>query len=93
MKIDFLNYSEEEKTMDKNWQEMYERNKEKFRCKVDLESYFVEKKIGEMEIDTLNIGEVNLPTGEILACDPLSRNISSKNSYWKISCKNSCSTK
>ncbi len=71
MKIDFLNYSEEEKTMDKNWQEMYERNKEKFRCKVDLESYFVEKKIGEMEIDTLNIGEVNLPTGEILACDPL----------------------
>ena len=71
MKIDFLNYSEEEKNMDKNWQEMYERNKEKFRCKVDLESYFTEKKIGEMEVDTLDIGEVNLPTGEILACDPL----------------------
>ena len=64
MKIDFLNYSEEEKNMDKNWQEMYERNKNKFRCKVDLESYFTEKKIGEMEIDTLEIGEVNLPTGE-----------------------------
>lgn len=57
--------------MDKNWQEMYERNKEKFRCKIDLESYFNEKKIGEMEIDILDIGEVNLPTGEILACDPL----------------------
>lgn len=71
MKIDFLNYSEEEKNMDKNWQEMYERNKEKFRCKVNLESYFTEKKIGEMEVDTLDIGEVNLPTGEILACDPL----------------------
>lgn len=68
MKIDFLNYSEEEKTM---WQEMYERNKEKFRCKVDLESYFIEKKIGKMEVDTLDIGEVNLSTGEILACDPL----------------------
>ena len=40
MKIDFLNYSEEEKHMDKNWQEMYERNKNKFRCKIDLESYF-----------------------------------------------------
>ena len=53
------------------WQEMYERNKEKFRCKVDLESYFIEKKIGKMEVDTLDIGEVNLPTGEILACDPL----------------------
>ena len=71
MKIDFLNYSEEKRSMDKNWQEMYERNKEKFRCKVDLESYFVEKKIGEMEVDILDIGEVNLPTGEILACDPL----------------------
>ena len=57
--------------MDKNWQEMYEKNKNKFRCKVDLESYFTEKKIGEMEVDTLEIGEVNLPTGEILACDPL----------------------
>ena len=71
MKIDFLNYSKEEKNMDKNWQEMYERNKNKFRCKVDLESYFTEKKIGEIEVDTLDIGKVNLPTGEILACDPL----------------------
>ena len=68
MKIDFLNYSQEGKIM---WQEIYERNKEKFRCKIDLESYFVEKKIGEMKVDALEIGEVNLPTGEILACDPL----------------------
>ena len=98
MKIDFLNYSEGEKNMEKNWQEMYERNKEKFRCNIDLESYFTEKKIGEMEIDTLDIGEVNLPTGEILACDPLvelgeAKTFLQKNSCWKISCKNSCSTK
>ncbi|WP_367181856.1 DUF4241 domain-containing protein, partial [Fusobacterium sp.] len=57
--------------MDKNWLEIYEKNKKKFRCKIDLESYFNEKKIGEMEVDTLDIGEVNFPTGEILACDPL----------------------
>lgn len=56
--------------MDKIWQEMYERNKEKFRCKIDLDSYFTEKKIGEIEVDVLDIGEVNFPTGEILACDP-----------------------
>lgn len=49
---------------------MYERNKEKFRCKIDLDNYFFEKKIGEMEVDVLDIGEVNLPTGEIIACDP-----------------------
>ena len=84
--------------MDKNWQEIYERNKEKFRCKIDLESYFNEKKIGEIEVDTLDIGKVNLSTGEILACDPLvelgeAENIYSKNSYWKISCKNLCCSK
>lgn len=70
IKIDFLAYVEED-SMDKNWQEMYERNREKFRCKIDLDSYFTEKKIGEMEVDTLDIGELNLPSGEILACDPL----------------------
>lgn len=71
IKIDILNFSEEEKNMDKNWLEMYKRNKEKLRCKVDLESYFNEKKIGEIEVDILDIGEINFPTGEILACDPL----------------------
>lgn len=70
IKIDFLAYVEEN-SMDKNWQEMYERNREKFRCKIDLDSYFTEKKTGEMEVDTLDIGELNLPSGEILACDPL----------------------
>lgn len=60
-----------EEVTNNNWQEMYERNKNKFRCKIDLDSYFTEKKIGEMEVDILNIGEVNFPTGEILACDPL----------------------
>lgn len=69
----FINIMEEnmKKVINNNWQEMYERNKEKFRCKIDLDSYFTEKKIGEMEVDTLDIGELNLPTGEILTCDPL----------------------
>ena len=97
VKIDFLAYVEED-SMDKNWQEMYERNREKFRCKIDLESYFTEKKIGEMEVDILDIGEVNLPTGEILACDPLveledAKTFISKSFYWKISCKNISSSK
>ena len=41
------------------------------RCKIDLEAYFTEKRIGESSIDTLRIGEVYFPTGTILACDPL----------------------
>lgn len=71
LKITSLNYQKEECGMTNNWQEMYEENKEKFRCKVDLESYFTQNKIGEMAVDTLEIGDVSLPTGEILACDPL----------------------
>lgn len=71
LKITSLNYPKEECGMTNNWQAMYEENKEKFRCKVDLESYFTQNKIGEMAVDTLEIGDVNLPTGEILACDPL----------------------
>lgn len=57
--------------MDKKWLETYEKNKDKFRCKIDLESYFTSKKIGNMEVDVLEIGNVNLPTGKIVACDPL----------------------
>lgn len=72
---DIFYWNEDEKNIDKkennNWQAIYEENKEKFRCKVDLESYFTQKKIGEMAVDTLEIGDVSLPTGEILACDPL----------------------
>lgn len=72
---DIFYWNEDEKNIDKkennNWQAMYEENKEKFRCKVDLERYFTQKKIGEMAVDTLEIGDVSLPTGEILACDPL----------------------
>lgn len=72
---DVFYWNEDEKNIEKkennNWQAMYEENKEKFRCKVDLESYFTQNKIGEMAVDTLEIGDVNLPTGEILACDPL----------------------
>ena len=72
---DVFYWNEDEKNIEKkennNWQAMYEENKEKFRCKVDLESYFTQKKIGEMAVDTLEIGDVSLPTGEILACDPL----------------------
>lgn len=55
----------------KEWFKKYESVKENLMCKIDLESYFTEKKIGKMEVDTLEIGTVNFPTGTIFACDPL----------------------
>ena len=36
-----------------------------------MDAYFSEKKIGGMDVDTLDIGTVHFPTGTILACDPL----------------------
>ena len=55
----------------KEWLEKYEAVKEKLRCKKDLDAYFTEKEIGGTPIDTLEIGSVSFPTGEVIACDPL----------------------
>lgn len=55
----------------KEWFTKYERSKEKLTCKIDLDAYFTEQKIGGTEVDTLDIGTVHFPTGTILACDPL----------------------
>lgn len=55
----------------KEWMEKYEAVKEKLNCKIDLDAYFTEKKIGETTVDVLEIGDVSFPTGTIFACDPL----------------------
>lgn len=55
----------------KEWMEKYESVKGNLVCKIDLESYFTEKKIGKMKVDTLEIGNVHFPTGTVFACDPL----------------------
>ena len=55
----------------KEWMEKYEAVKEKLTCKTDLDAYFTKTKIGEVAVDTLEIGEVSFQTGTIFACDPL----------------------
>lgn len=55
---------------DKNWLSKYESIKEQLYSKIDLESYFTEKQIGKVAIDTLEIGTVHFPTGTVVACDP-----------------------
>ncbi len=56
---------------DKKWLNRYENIKEKLYSKIDFESYFSEKQIGGVNIDTLEIGTVHFPTGTVFACDPL----------------------
>ena len=55
----------------KEWMKKYEMKKVVLACKIDLNAYFTEKKIGKAVVDTLDIGMVHFPTGTILACDPL----------------------
>ena len=55
----------------KEWTDQYAQVKEQLRCSVDLESYFLEKRIGDVDVDILEIGTVHFPTGQIVACDPL----------------------
>ena len=55
----------------KEWMEKYEAVKNKLICKINLESYFTKKKIGKVEVDLLEMGEISFPTGTIFACDPM----------------------
>ncbi len=57
--------------VDKKWLSRYENIKEQLYSKIDLESYFSEKQIEGVNIDTLEIGTVHFPTGTVFACDPL----------------------
>ena len=55
----------------KEWLAKYEAIKGRLTCKIDLDTYFTEEKIGQAVVDTLEIGTVRFPSGTILACDPL----------------------
>ena len=55
----------------KEWLKQYEAIKETLVCKIDLDAYFTEQRIGTAEVDTLEIGTVHFPTGRIFACDPI----------------------
>ena len=57
--------------MTDEWMRKYEDMKDKLASWIDLDTYFTEKKIGDTDVDALDIGTVSFPTGRILACDPL----------------------
>ena len=50
----------------KEWIDQYAQVKEQLRCSVDLESYFLEKRIGDVDVDILEIGTFHFPTGQIV---------------------------
>ncbi len=54
-----------------DWLSRWEEVKARFDCRADLESYFKKQKVGEADLDVLDLGTVHFPTGRVVACDPL----------------------
>ncbi|SPT70015.1 Uncharacterised protein [Anaerobiospirillum thomasii] len=56
---------------DSEWLAKYETFKVKLRSQTDLESYFISDVIEDIKIDVIDAGSLYLPTGTVIACDPL----------------------
>lgn len=57
--------------MEENWMQKYEKVKHILTCPTDLESYFNSEEIAGQKMQTLEIGEVSLPSGKVVVRDPL----------------------
>jgi hypothetical protein len=55
----------------KEWLEQYEQKRPFMVCGTELNAYFTADEIVGKKLDRLSIGKVSLPSGEIIACDPL----------------------
>ncbi|KZX10452.1 DUF4241 domain-containing protein [Methanobrevibacter filiformis] len=55
----------------KEWLKEYEEIKSKLKPLNDLNDYFTKKEIAGIKIDQLYIGDIEIPTGKIMAYDPL----------------------
>ena len=57
--------------MDKDFKQQFDKVKHLLVPSFDLDKPFKDKKFNDTELDILDIGEVNLSSGKIIACDPL----------------------
>ncbi|MDA0083876.1 DUF4241 domain-containing protein [Brachyspira hyodysenteriae] len=57
--------------MDKDFKQQFNKVKHLLLPGFDLDKPFRDKKFNDTELDILYIGEVNLSSGKIIACDPL----------------------
>lgn len=55
--------------LDRAWLKRWEDVKSRYDCRIDLDSYFTRDKIGQAEMDVLELGMVNCPTGRLIASD------------------------
>lgn len=52
------------------WLDEYEQKLSLLTCPINLNEYFTAKKIAGQRLDRMSIGQVSLPSGEVIVCDP-----------------------
>ena len=57
--------------MNENWMQKYEEIKNILVCPTDLETYFTSDEIMGQQLETMEIGNVSLPSGKVVVRDPL----------------------
>jgi hypothetical protein len=57
--------------MDDNWMQKYAEVKDILVCPTDLETYFNSNEIAGQKLETMEIGNVSLPSGKVVVRDPL----------------------
>ncbi|MEI0518407.1 DUF4241 domain-containing protein [Brachyspira murdochii] len=57
--------------MDKNFKEEFDKVKHLLKPNFDLDTAFRDKKFKDTKLDILEVGEINITSGKIIACDPL----------------------
>ncbi len=57
--------------MENKWIQKYEEVKDILICPTDLESYFTTNEIAGQQLETMEIGNVSLPSGKVVVRDPL----------------------
>lgn len=76
-KGDEMERNEAPETIEENsgneWLNQWERIRRRFDCKTDLESYFRKKRIGEADMEVLDLGMVRFETGRMIPASTLMR--------------------
>lgn len=57
--------------MNDSWMKKWEEVKDILTCPTDLETYFTSNEIGGQQLETMEIGNVSLPSGKVVVRDPL----------------------
>lgn len=57
--------------MNESWMQKWEEMKDKLISPIDIESYFTSEEIMEQKMETMEIGNVSLPSGKVIVRDPL----------------------